>query len=251
MYLAYFRKLTLAAALVTSASPLYAQCPAFPARGVQIIDALYDDTLARGTDDQRRTLTKMFIEQLVFDFPLDGWVWKSADPGRPPSKDSLTRMVNGRLCNWDWQNGSTRQRAVQAGQLGEDITGQTPIAVQGVNRMVTAPVPATPAGPTTPEPPSLPAMVLTPEMIRAIVHDEVDRVYAQSERIFAADNTLAQANLAAIMGRFDTLDNKVDHPGWFMQVMSNRYVQLGLAGLGTFIGQRLLSNPAPTPAAAP
>src|SRR5690242_8250325 len=106
------------------AAPIYAQCPGFPARGVQIIDALYNPALANGTDDQRRQLTRTFIEQLVYESPADGWTWKSADPGRPPSKDSISRLVSNHLCNWDWQSGSTRLRSVQVGQVGDDITGQ-------------------------------------------------------------------------------------------------------------------------------
>jgi hypothetical protein len=130
------RTLLAFSALLMLAAPAAGQtCPGFPERGVQIIDALYDAPLAQGTDDDRRALTRKIVEQLVFEFPNDGWTWKSADPGRPPSKDSISREVNGLLCNWDWQNGSTRKRSVNAGQPGDNITGQNPIRLPGVNHL--------------------------------------------------------------------------------------------------------------------
>lgn len=183
--------------LLLTPIPTWAQCPTFPARGVQVIDALYDGKLAWGDDDARRALTKIYIEQLVYDFPMEGWTWKSADPGRPPSKDSIARIYGGRLCNWDWQNGTTRERVVRAGDIGTDITGQTPIPVAGVNRMVTAPPAPTP----TPTPPT----GVTYEGIRTIVHDEVQVIWAQNERTFA--NLID--NLNAIAGKQDAFADQL------------------------------------------
>jgi hypothetical protein len=152
-------------------------CPGFPARGIQVIDALYNPALAMGDDDQRRTLTRTIIEQIVFEFPSEGWTWKSADPGRPPSKDSIARLINGRLCNWDWQNGATRLRSVQAGQLGDDITGQHPIPVAGVNHLG-----GTPSPEPTPTPPTdLSGIISRLEALRI----QNESLYAQAERIFA------------------------------------------------------------------
>lgn len=146
------KRVLLIATLLVVPTPSWAQCPAFPARGVQVIDAFLSDAanqpLVWGDDDKRRIFTKMVIEQLVWDFPSEGWTWKSADPGRPPSKDSISRIYGGRLCNWDWQNGATRERVVKAGDIGMDITGQTAIPVIGVNRMVSTPVPVPPVTPT-------------------------------------------------------------------------------------------------------
>ena len=121
-------------------SVVYAQVvPTFPPRGVQIIDTLLKDSanqaLARGTDDQRRALTRKIIEQLKCEFPQAGYTWKAASQTRPPSKDAIARAVGGRLYVWDWQNGSTRQRQVQANQRAEDITGQFPIPVSCVNHL--------------------------------------------------------------------------------------------------------------------
>lgn len=179
------KRVLLIATLLVVPTPSWAQCPAFPARGVQVIDAFLSDAanqaLVWGDDDKRRIFTKMVIEQLVWDFPSEGWTWKSADPGRPPSKDSISRIYGGRLCNWDWQNGATRERVVKAGDIGMDITGQTAIPVMGVNRMVSTPVPVPPVPPVpvTPQP----SPQLTIEQIEAVF----DRVFARHEAVTQLD----------------------------------------------------------------
>lgn len=214
-------------ALLLVAAPAAAQtCPPFPARGVQIIDALYNPPLALGTDDQRRQLTHTFIEQFVFEFPSEGWTWKSADPGRPPSKDSISRIFNGRLCNWDWQNGSTRQRAVQAGQIGEDITGQNPIPVAGINHLMDTP-PVVPP-PSVPAPPIQTDLAPVKGWIDSAVANAVQTLYAQNERIHAD----AVARDAGIVAEVRAASNK---PGAMEQTFGNRYVQIALAALGTLL----------------
>lgn len=180
----------LACSVFLNTASAFAQCPGFPARGVEIIDRLYNPALAQGTDDQRRELTRTFIEQLVFEFPNAGYVWKSADPGRPPSKDSIAQMVGGRLCNWDWQNGQSRQRSVVAGQIGDDITGQNPILVPGINHLSGAPNP-TPGPTPNPTPSPAPAAVDLSQ-----VYLKLDNLYAQAERIFAAQEAEAAEDRA-------------------------------------------------------
>jgi len=209
-------------------SSLFAQtCPGFPERGVQIIDALFNNTLANGNDDQRRVLTRTFIEQLVFEFPNDGWTWKSADPTRPPSKDSIAKVVGNKLCNWDWQNGSTRQRSVQVGDIGADITGQNPIKVTGINHLNDTPT--NPGNPTNPA-----------EYAELIA--KLNYLIEHQELIFTNSKDIWQMNVDAINGRFDILEEKIDNPGWFKRVMSSRYTQLGLAVLTTYITQRQMKN---------
>lgn len=210
------------------AAPVAAQpCPGFPARGIQIIDALYNASLAQGSDDQRRQLTRTYIEQLVFEFPLDGWTWKSADPGRPPSKDSISKLVAGRLCNWDWQNGSTRLRSVQAGQVGEDITGQNPIPVAGVNHLVDVPSPP----PPTPQP--LPPPVPQPAPIDwSGVYQRFDLLSAQLERSYADlvnRNLAVSGQVAGVSQQVKEHDEKVSV---LTQFFGNRYVQMLLAAGG-------------------
>jgi hypothetical protein len=90
--------------------------------------------LANGSEDQRRALTRMMIEQIVFEFPTDGYGGKSADPSRPFGKDSIALLrPDGRLFACDWQNGTTR--LPHADLNFEDITGQNFIHVPGVNHL--------------------------------------------------------------------------------------------------------------------
>lgn len=132
-----------------------------PTRILAIINTLYQEhqSLAKGTDDERRALTRMIIEQIVFEFPGQGWGWKSADPTRPPSKDAIARLLpDGHLWCWDWQNGSTR--APISDPTGEDITGQHFIAVAGVDHLGAEPVPPPkPPIPPTPPPDELVALL--------------------------------------------------------------------------------------------
>lgn len=223
-----------------------AQCPGFPARGVTIIDALYIPTLANGADDDRRQLTRSFIEQLAYEFPTEGWTWKSADPGRPPSKDSISRLVNGRLCNWDWQNGSTRQRAVQVGQPGDDITGQNPIAVPGVNHLVSAPPPVVTSLPPPPYLPPPPPSIDMSSVYAALQQQfqqqymVVDQGYKDlSKQIVAVSNQVANVDV-----HLTHMDNE---PGWFHKVYDlvadPRVLSAIGGGFGGWMIQRRLAKP--------
>lgn len=121
--------------------------PTFPQHAADVIDAFlakpHYAELAKGTDDQRRELTVSIIEQLAFDEPRTGWCWKSADPGRPPSKDGIALQQDSRLYCFDWQSGSSRGRQVQVGQPAEDITGQNAIPVEPHNWLGTEEPPKT------------------------------------------------------------------------------------------------------------
>ena len=218
-----FRLLFITLLVLLIVRPASAQvCPGFPQRGVQIIDSLYNGTLANGTDDDRRQLTRTFIEQLAFEFPQDGWTWKSADPGRPPSKDSIARLTNGRLCNWDWQNGSTRQRSVQAGQPGEDITGQNPIPVARLNHL-SEPPPA-------PSQPGIPPPVVAPPASAPVDLSPVLAAQAAgSNQLELAYRDLV-ARLEELRARNDALAAQLrahdENPSWVTKVFGNRYTQL-------------------------
>lgn len=106
--------------------------------------------LARGSDDDRRALTRLMAEQLATQDPK--WGTKSADPGRPPSKDAVA--YNGAsLWGWDTINGTSREVQVAAGQEGEDITGQTFIAVTPTDHLGTGQLPIPPIPPIPPTQP--------------------------------------------------------------------------------------------------
>ncbi len=129
--------------------------PLFPSRGAVIIDTFLSQpgfhALAKGDDDQRRAATKAIVEQLAFEFPDAGFTLKSASPTRPQSKDAIGVARDGRLFAWDWQNGETRERAVQPGQPAEDITGQNPLPTQAANHLGVNTLPSQP--PPTPNTP--------------------------------------------------------------------------------------------------
>lgn len=133
--------------------------PMFPARAAEVIDTFLSNPdytkLALGNDNQRRELTKIIVEQLEFEDPSAGFVTKSASPTRPVSKDAIGIVVDGKLHCWDWQNGTTRLRSVQEGDLALEIFDQNPLPVVGVNHLgVQVNQPQTPAPATgTPLPP--------------------------------------------------------------------------------------------------
>ncbi len=125
----------------------------FPGYAVRIIDAFLAVpqylAMAKGTDDERRKLTFLIIGQLVHFDKSFGWCWKSADPGRPPSKDALAVRVGETLLAWDWQSGASRLRQVTEGQEAEDITGQNYIAVAPLDTLGLD-APGEPGEPTKP-----------------------------------------------------------------------------------------------------
>jgi hypothetical protein len=96
--------------------------------------------LHAGSDADRRTGTRIIIEQIVFSHPGQGYGWKASSPNNPPSKDAMARQVDGRLYYVDLIDGTTRQLADLNGEM-EDITGQHFIDVAGVNHLGAAPVP--------------------------------------------------------------------------------------------------------------
>lgn len=231
-----------AALLITA--PVSAQvCPGFPARGAQIIDVLaprYPGGTLSGTDDQRRDLTRAIIEQMVYEMPADGWMWKSADPTRPPSKDSIARLVGGRLCNYDWQSGATRLRQVQPGQIGDDITGQNPIPVAAVNHLTDAP-PYTPPYTPVPMPPYTPVPAPGPDLSGLARYDQVERIYLD----LSARAQLLSMQLAAEQVRIDALAAQLkkhdEEPMWVMKFIGNRYTQLFMTAAGV-LGARELTK---------
>jgi len=104
--------------------------------------------LAQGSEDDRRTLTLMMAQQARLDLGA-AYGTKRADPGRPPSKDAIAYqdVVNDKLYAWDWQNGSTREPQLHAGDTAGDITGQVFIVVSPVDHLggeIPTPMPPTP-----------------------------------------------------------------------------------------------------------
>ncbi|MGE3510188.1 MAG: hypothetical protein AB7N65_15050 [Vicinamibacterales bacterium] len=150
-------------------------------------DPLWEDTL--------RAWTQRFIQQVVHERPSENWGWKSAGGGRPPSKDSLARQIDGRLWSWDLLIGAgTGTPTLAEDPDGHDITGQVFIQVVGVNvfgvsHPVPAPPPAPAPAPTPPagatgsgEPPGPPVLVVD-DATRAMIATVVERLAAVESQI--------------------------------------------------------------------
>lgn len=105
-----------------------------PARVRAIIEALYSRyvVLAEGTDDDRRALTLKCAQQICFEFGSK-WGTKSADSGRPPSKDAIAYFDGITLYSADCFNGTTKKPSVPD-QL-EESPGQHFISVTPINHL--------------------------------------------------------------------------------------------------------------------
>jgi len=108
-------------------------------RQVEVIRALYDKNLnlARGTEDERRILTRRIAEQLCFESGIN-WGTKSTSPSAPQSKDAIAFLRSPNVMDiWDWQNGSTREPRVFAGMSPDfpDTTGQNFITVMPIDHL--------------------------------------------------------------------------------------------------------------------
>jgi hypothetical protein len=158
-----------------------AQGPPVPDRVRTIVFALYNEhtDLAKGDDDARRSLTKMIAEQIVYEFPADGWGWKSASPTRPPSKDCFARRGPGYFVCYDWQNGTTR--APRWPFITNDITGQHWIDVTGRNHLGTD----SPDLPDPPDPPVDEALVKRVAALEQLVASQGAALVELSERLGA------------------------------------------------------------------
>lgn len=106
-----------------------------PERVRVIVFALYErhKDLAHGDDDARRQLARKIAEQVRFELGPN-WGHKSADPGRPPSKDAIAFKDGTIFVGWDLFNGATRVPFADPESI--DLTGQHFIDVSpGVNHL--------------------------------------------------------------------------------------------------------------------
>lgn len=109
-------------------------------------------------DRVRRQWTIPFIQQMMASFPGDGFCVKSADAGRPESKDAMGRERGGRLYVYDLLEGTgTGRPRLVDDPAPEDITGQFVHREYGpVDRLGGGTVPAPDPDPGQPpqQPPS-------------------------------------------------------------------------------------------------
>lgn len=132
-----------------------------------IITALHaaNLALAKGDDEARRVLQQKIAETAAARHPGEGWGWKKAGEGRPPSKDAIAnnKLMPGHLLAWDCFNGATRSPVQGDSEIVDD---QVFIAVQPVDHLaglpaspvvLKAPHPGPPPSSQPPQPTSRPA----------------------------------------------------------------------------------------------
>lgn len=141
-------------AIVSYESGFQVSAPLLPARVAEIAQALYEQnrSLAQGTDDDRRVLTRKIAEQTRYELGSE-WGTKASSRNNPQSKDAIAMQTGGRLYVWDWQNGSTREPQIRAGQPGDDVTGQYFISVDPVNHLSVGTTPPPSGGGSATPPP--------------------------------------------------------------------------------------------------
>jgi hypothetical protein len=129
-------------------------------------------TLAHGNEAERRTLQKMLVETVVARHPGEGWGWKSAGVGRPPSKDAIANntLMPGHLIAWDCFDGTTRQPVQREADV---IDGQLFIEVNGVDHLADHPIATLPP----PVPAPAPLVVTRQEFLDGLLW--LDRLYRE------------------------------------------------------------------------
>lgn len=95
-------------------------------------------------EERARQWTIKFAEQVAFDVPHQGWGMKRADPNRPISKDTISKLEGGRLLIWDLLTGTgTGTPRPVDNPESEDITGQLFVEVTPTNHLKGVAPPAT------------------------------------------------------------------------------------------------------------
>lgn len=183
--------------MLFDASPAGAQT--FPARGIDIYTQLIaNNPVNCASDDQRRTVAKKIAEQFRFEFGPT-WGWKSADPGRPPSKDAVAQQDGAQLHGWEYQIGGSC--APYPSPVYHNLFGQTFIPVEPVNHLgATGPV-----EPPETTPPANGVVLARLDVISAqvaLVEARVEAIYEQNERIFA-DEKLRQEHIETVVVELD------------------------------------------------
>ncbi|MGE3955073.1 MAG: hypothetical protein AB7H96_00025 [Vicinamibacterales bacterium] len=104
-------------------------------------------------EETARQWTIRFAEQVAFELPGQGWGMKRADPNRPISKDTITRLEGERMFIWDLLvgTGTGAPRATENPQ-GEEIHDQVFVPVTPTNHLLVPPPPPPPESSSTTTP---------------------------------------------------------------------------------------------------
>jgi hypothetical protein len=174
----------------------------FPARGQEIIDALYAQhvALATGSDDEQRLLTRLIAEQLAFELG-PRWGVKAASPTRPQGSSEIA--FNGPpLYIWRWSDGDGHVTGLAGSPLHppllmplDQTVNQFFIAVDPIDHLRVSDTRPPPRSDPPPDPP--PATVdLTPILAR------LDRLEQLIQPI-ADEWTALQQDVRTLDGRID------------------------------------------------
>ena len=165
--------------------------PEFPARGRLIIQNLYEAnrTLAAGSEDQQRLLTRLIAEQLAFELGPQ-WGCKAASPTRPQGPSELA-YLEPPLYIWRWSDGDGHVTGTIGAPLPTPLlmplaqsAGQTFIAVDPVDHLQ---VSATRAPNRPSEPPPAPAVDLMPILDRIAALEQTVTALAAQMPVVAAE----------------------------------------------------------------
>lgn len=182
------KKLLLLVSLLAYSVPSYAQALPGPACAeLQAIDAKFGG-LNQGTDDARRQFALIVAEDFAFKFPGEGWGSKSADPGRPQTKDVVARQRGNTLEGWDLVDGGTKRVTCTS---HVDLTGQHFIPVTPRNHLEAE----TPPPPPPPAPTGL-TVIERVTALQARTEDVIQALQAQELKLDAIQHQLEIAQVA-------------------------------------------------------
>ncbi len=152
-----------------------------PPRVLEIVRALYAAyvTLANGSDDDRRALTRMIAEQVRFELG-PGWGCKATTATSPQAQSRIAFVGPEGLVAWRWQDNDGSVTGVPNSPLPnppmEALPLQHFIEVDPINHLAPAPGPApAPGAPPTPAPAPAPS-----------VDDEIERLITIGEHLVGA-----------------------------------------------------------------
>lgn len=134
-------------------------------------------------EELARQWTIAFAEQVAFDLPNQGWGMKRADPNRPISKDTISKLEGGRLFIWDLLTGTgTGTPRPVDNPESEDITGQLFVQVTPTNHLKGVVTPKADLAPVPDARRVAPAPVLPPADLAQLV-DHLAAIRATLEAI--------------------------------------------------------------------
>jgi hypothetical protein len=168
--------------------------PDFPARGRQIIQALYDANrgLAAGTTEQQQLLTRLMAEQFAFEFGPQ-WGCKAAGPSRPQGPSELALNAPP-LYIWRWSDGDGHVTKVPGAPLPEPLlepldqtAEQLFLPVDPVDHLGVSDT----RPPARPDPPPPPSLDLVPILARL---DRLEqRIAMLSDHVVSVDRIADEA----------------------------------------------------------